>query len=336
MTIADVARRAGTSTAVVSYVVNDGPRPVSQATRARVKAAIDELGYRPNRLARALVRQRSSLLGLVIPDSQNAFFSELGLAIEQAAFERGYLVLLGNTTASASREAHYVRAFTDSGADGLLVASSLSGAALARLLPAARPFCVTLRRRPAKVHASSVVADDFEGGALATMHLLAHGYPDVACIAGGDRLDPVAARVRGWQSARLSAGLEKATGVLVAGSCDRSGGYKAAERLFTEHPGASAIFAATDEQAIGVLRAAAERGRRVPCDVGVIGFDGVRESSFTVPALTTVFHPIKSLGRQAVEEALKLINGVETEPSHVVLPVEIKLGQSCGCRVPGI
>lgn len=133
----------------------------------------------------------------MIPDSQNAFFSELGLAIEQAAFERGYLVLLGNTTASASREAHYVRAFVDSGADGLLVASSLSGAALARLLPEGRPFCVAVHRRPAKVHASSGVADDFAGGALATMHLLGHGHPDVACIAGGDRLDPVAARVKG-------------------------------------------------------------------------------------------------------------------------------------------
>jgi LacI family transcriptional regulator len=174
---------------VAYYVVNKGPRPASQATRGKVTSAIAELGYRPNRLARALVRRHSSLLGLVIPDSQNAFFSELGLAIEQAAFERGYLALLGNTTASASREADYVRAFIDSGADGLLVASSLSGAALARLLPEGRPFCVAVHRRPAKVHASSVVADDFAGGALATMHLLGHGHPDVACIAGGDRLD---------------------------------------------------------------------------------------------------------------------------------------------------
>jgi LacI family transcriptional regulator len=321
---------------VVSYVVNDGPRPVSQALHAKVTAAIDELGYRPNRIARALSLRHSSLLGLAIPDSQNAFFSELGLAIEQAAFERGYLVLLGNTTASASREAHYVRAFVDSGADGLLVASSLSGAALARLLPEGRPFCVAVHRRPAKVHASSVVADDCAGGTLATMHLLGHGHPDVACIAGGDRLDPVAARVKGWQSARLSAGLEKAAGVLVTGFYDRYGGYKAAERLFTEQPRTSAIFAATDEQAIGVLRAAADSGRRIPDDVALVGFDGVRESSFTVPALTTVLHPIKSLGRNAVEEVLKWINGEVTQASHIVLPVELQIGQSCGCDVPGV
>ena len=168
------------------------------------------------------------------------------------------------------------------------------------------------------------------------MHLLGHGHPDVACVAGGDRLDPVAARVKGWQSARLSAGLDKAAGVLVTGSYDRYGGYKAAERLFTERPGASAIFAATDEQAIGVLRAAADSGRRVPDDVAVVGFDGVHESSFTVPALTTVLHPIKSLGCHAVEEVLKWINGEITEPSHVVLPVDIQIGQSCGCDVPDV
>jgi LacI family transcriptional regulator len=102
-------------------------------------------------------------------------------------------------------------------------------------------------------------------------------------------------------------------------------------RLFTERPGISAIFVATDEQAIGVLRAAAHTGRRVPDDVAVAGFDGVRESSFTVPALTTVYHPIKSLGRHAVEEVIKRINGEVAKPSQVVLPVEIQIGQSCGC-----
>ena len=117
----DVARRAGTSAAVVSYVLNDGPRPVAAATRQRVLDAVKELGYRPNAIARALSERRSRALGLVVSDISNPFIGELAGAIEREAFERGYTVLLGNTMVDEERERRYLRHFIDRQADGLLI-----------------------------------------------------------------------------------------------------------------------------------------------------------------------------------------------------------------------
>ena len=123
----DVARMAGTSTAVVSYVVNNGPRRVSEKTRAKVLAAIDELGYRPNGFARALRSTRSRLLGLVLPDNSNPFFAELARVIEDEAFRRGYLLLLGNSTENDERQAAYVREFLELRVEGLLLISAAHG-----------------------------------------------------------------------------------------------------------------------------------------------------------------------------------------------------------------
>ncbi|MBO0879709.1 MAG: LacI family DNA-binding transcriptional regulator, partial [Mycobacterium sp.] len=117
----DVAQLAGTSPAVVSYVLNGGPRPVAAATRERVLRAIETLGYRPNHIARSLRMSRTMTLGLVVPDSSNAFFAELGRAVEEAAFEAGYTLLVGNSAENESRQTSYVRTFIQRQVDGLLV-----------------------------------------------------------------------------------------------------------------------------------------------------------------------------------------------------------------------
>lgn len=107
----DVARLAGTSTAVVSYVINNGPRPVAPATRERVLAAIKELGYRPDRVAQAMASRRTDLMGMIVPDARQPFFAEMAHAVEQAAAERGKMVLVGNSDYRDEREVHYLRAF---------------------------------------------------------------------------------------------------------------------------------------------------------------------------------------------------------------------------------
>ncbi len=119
----DVARLAGTSTAVVSYVINNGPRPVAPATRERVLAAIKELGYRPDRVAQAMASRRTDLIGLIIPDARQPFFGEMAHAVEQAASERGKMVLVGNTDYVGEREVHYLRAFLGMRVSGLILVS---------------------------------------------------------------------------------------------------------------------------------------------------------------------------------------------------------------------
>lgn len=332
----DVARRAGTSSAVVSYVVNNGPRRVSEKTRAKVLAAIDELGYRPNGFARALRSTRSRLLGLVLPDNSNPFFAELARVIEDEAFRRGYLLLLGNSTEDDERQAAYVREFLELRVEGLLLISAASGQRQADLrlsleeLQGSRIPTVVLDRAIPDLKASYLTVDNFGGGYLATRHLLDHGHTEVACLAGPAGNQPADSRTRGWRRAIMQAGLSPGAQLLVHSAFRREAGYEAMRVLLTEYDPPTAVFAESDEHAIGALSAAAECGIRVPQDLALVSFDGIPESRFTRPSLTTVAQPFEELGRQAVDLALGSRPG---DGAHRVrLPVTLRIGESCGCR----
>lgn len=332
----DVARRAGTSSAVVSYVVNNGPRRVSEKTRAKVLAAIDELGYRPNGFARALRSTRSRLLGLVLPDNSNPFFAELARVIEDEAFRRGYLLLLGNSTEDDERQAAYVREFLELRVEGLLLISAASGQRQADLrlsleeLQGSRIPTVVLDRAIPDLKASYLTVDNFGGGYLATRHLLDHGHTEVACLAGPAGNQPADSRTRGWRRAIMQAGLSPGAQLLVHSAFRREAGYEAMRVLLTEYDPPTAVFAESDEHAIGALSAAAECGIRVPQDLALVSFDGIPESRFTRPSLTTVAQPFEELGRQAVDLALGSRPG---DGAHRVrLSVTLRIGESCGCR----
>lgn len=177
VTRADVARHAGTSTAVVSYVVNDGPRPVASETRQRVLASIAALGYRPNRLAQALRGHRTRVLGLIVPDIANPFYAELAHAIEKVADQRGYTLVLGNSGQDPERELRYVRTFQDRKVDGLLLISGSSSEQLAALSSEGGvPLILLDRRVNYRENASLLATDSVSGAIMATRHLLAMGH----------------------------------------------------------------------------------------------------------------------------------------------------------------
>ncbi|MFD9045611.1 LacI family DNA-binding transcriptional regulator, partial [Streptomyces zaomyceticus] len=180
----DVARLAGTSTAVVSYVINNGPRPVAPATRERVLAAIKELGYRPDRVAQAMASRRTDLIGMIVPDARQPFFAELAHAVEQAAAERGKMVLVGNSDYRDEREVHYLRAFLGMRVSGLILVSQGMSERAASEVEAWDARVVLLHERPEALDDVAVVTDDIIGAQLATQHLLDHGYPYVACMGG--------------------------------------------------------------------------------------------------------------------------------------------------------
>lgn len=330
----DVARLAGTSTAVVSYVVNNGPRRVSEKTRGKVLAAIEELGYRPNGFARALRSTRSRLLGLVLPDNSNPFFAELARVIEDEAFRRGYLLLLGNSTENDERQAAYVREFLELRVEGLLLISAAHGdtevpQSLGEL-QGARIRTVIIDRAIPGLQAAYLSVDNFTGGYLATRHLLGHGHADVTCLAGPVGTHPAESRTRGWRRAMREAGRDPGGGLLVRSPFRREAGYQVMrERLRAGAP-PGAVFTESDEQAIGVLRATSECGVRVPEDLALVSFDGIPESAFTQPRLTTVAQPFDELGRRAVELAVAAAG--PDSPVRVRLPVTLTIGASCGCR----
>ncbi len=267
----DVARLAGVSTAVVSYVLNDGPRPVAAGTRARVLGAIEDLRYRPNAIARALRSRRSGALGLIVSDIGNPFIGELASSIESAAFESGYTVLLGNTMVEAERQRRYLRHFVDRQVDGLLIVpvANIDAVTVDELNSGTAPVVVLDRpmrrsRGAPTLRATTLLADNVAGGRLVTEHLIEHGHRKIGCLAGPRMMPPSTGRLKGWSQAIAGSSLASSGCHVVRASVNRRSGYEAAMELIGGSGRPTAVFASSDEQAIGVLRAAAELGLRVP------------------------------------------------------------------------
>lgn len=318
----DVARRAGVSVAVVSYVLNDGPRRVAPETAERVRRAVAELGYRPSRLAAALRSGRSRTLGLITPDTTHPYLALLTKAVEDAAFARDYLLLVGNSGRRPQRERHYLSAFADLKVDGVLLMSSV-GATVADALDGADLPVVLLDRPSAGGH-SAVLADNAAGAELATGHLLGHGRRAAACLTGPEGSVNAAERRAGYERALAHAGI--APGPVRHGPFTRAFGYQAGHELLRGPDRPDAVFVASDQQAVGLLSAAYERGVTVPDDLAVAAFDDVPEAAYTVPPLTTVTAPIDGLA----EEAIGLVLG-GGRGRTVRLPVTLHRRRSCGC-----
>ena len=327
----DVAFAAGVSPATVSYVVNDGPRPVSPETRKKVLEVINRLGYQPNAVARNLRRQRTSTLGLILPDTHNPYFAEVARAVEQTAFERGFTVMICHTDYNLDRELHYVSVLIAERAAGVIWFPATNSAEPARLLTEYDVPLVVLDRQVEGSQATSVLADNFRGGYIAAQHLIELGHRKIGCITRPFDLYHSQERVRGYQAALRNAGLPIEERLAVKGGFRLEDGRAAAFRLLDQHRDMTAIFAYNDFMAIGALRAVIERGLRVPEDVSVVGFDDIPQSAFTCPALTTVRQPKHEMGCQGAGLLLDLIDG-KSPPEGTIgtLGVELIVRETTG------
>ncbi|HEX5334272.1 MAG TPA: LacI family DNA-binding transcriptional regulator [Propionicimonas sp.] len=314
----DVARLAGVSSAVVSYVVNNGPRPVADATRRRVQEAIEKLGYRPNAAARVLTTGRPQLLSLIVPDLKNPYFSALAEAVEAAAKEQG----LGLVLAQAQSE------------DLPELVESLSGRLVAGIITATLPTAdiaqILVRNRVPMVKLSlalpldpmpSIWPDYYGGTRAAVDHLIGvHGHRQLALITGSEQRDE---RELAWHDSLREAGLD--TSHIIRTSWSAHGGFEAAGTLLAEHGGATAAFVTSDQQAIGVIAGLYHAGRSVPTDMALTSFDGSPDAEFTIPPLTTVNVPLADMAVDAVAEILGVANHGRTYATSLVVR------RSCGC-----
>ncbi len=299
-TIQEVAKKAGVSPTTVSHVINNS-RFVADETRQRVEAAMEELHYRPNALARSLRRGQTHTLGLILPDNSNPFFAEIAHSIETAAFEQGYSVILCNTEDDLDKEDLYVDVLSNKQVDGMIfVAAGNQTGSLHALLRHKLPVVIVDRDLP-EVDVDAVLTDNQQGGYLATQHLIALGHQRIGCIAGPSHLTPSAQRVTGYREALMEAGLAVDDALIVRGDFHPESGCRAARALLDCHDAPTAIFACNDLMAVGVLRTVLELGRRVPDDLMIVGFDDIELASYTTPALTTVAQPKVEMGKQAVQ-----------------------------------
>jgi DNA-binding LacI/PurR family transcriptional regulator len=311
--MADVAQLAGVSHQTVSRVLNDHPS-VRPTTRQQVRDAIAQLGYRRNSAARALVTRRSGTIGVLATGSALFGPASTVAAVEEAARERGYFVSLASVR---SFEAHRLQAvldhFMDQGVDGIVVVAPQDDVAAAiegvdTDLPVV--MIAALDEPSTRPGTVSVAVDQGLGGRLVTEHLLDLGHRDVLHLAGPADWFDARQREHGWELAMRARGLEPWPVV----RCDWSAedGYRAGGELaeaIAAGGGPTAVFAANDQLALGLLRALWERGLRVPDDVSVAGFDDIAGAAYFVPSLTTVNQPFGALGRRALGALAQAIEG---------------------------
>lgn len=327
VTRADVARLAGVSSAVVSYVVNDGPRPVAAATAERVRHAIEVLGYRPNSNARALRRGVGDTIGLVLPDSSNPFFAELALELQRLAAESGRAMLLASTMGDRRHENRIIEGLLSRQVEGLIVRSDAAHHDPFASIRADVPV-VLLDTMVAIPGRRSVGTDLRQGADLLVEHLIAgHGLTRVGLIMGEDLSGLADPRELGWRDVQRRHGLPE--GPIARSAFSRSGGYAAMRRMLASGNLPQAVFASADIQAIGVLRALHEAGLRVPEDVAVVSFDGTVEAEYSWPPLTVARQSITDIAA----EAFRLITGGDSTGSFRLFPAELIIRRSCGCQL---
>ncbi len=324
-TIHDVARRAQVSVSTVSNVLT-GNRPVSEETRERVLQIVEEIGYRPNRLARGLVSRSSKTIGVVASGLEFFGPSRTLVGIEQEASERGYTLILSLIHEPATEDVEPVVAnLITHQVDGIICAIPQIGQNRNKWKQWVTdlPVPVVYLNHQGWPGAVSVDIDNQYGGYIATKHLLDGGRQHVGLIAGPVEWYAAAMRRAGWEMALREASREVDSCMIAVGDWTPQSGERAFYELIAKAPMLDAIFVANDQMAMGALRAAHDLGIRIPDDIGLAGFDDIPEAAFTQPRLTTVHQQVVELGHCSVVELVRLIAGERLLDKDGMSPVQI-------------
>ncbi|MGW7529165.1 LacI family DNA-binding transcriptional regulator [Streptomyces sp. NPDC054783] len=334
-TINDVAEAAGVSPATVSRVLNGGRVTPERAERVRRAAA--ELGFAPNRVARSLRMRRSSLVGLIIPDIENPFFTALARGVEDAAQQTSFSVVLCNTDGDLDKERRYLDIAIAERMAGVIVAAASRGRTDVSALQSRGIPVVAVDRRPRGAGVDAVLVDNEEGGAAATAHLLARGYRRIACITGPRGASTAEERLAGHRRAlREFLADDPGTAAEEANPLrdytrhadfKAEGGHRAMAELLALPQPPDAVFAANNLMAVGALQAVREAGLHPP-RIGVVSFGEVPWAPLVRPGLTTVQVPSYDLGWTAAGLLLDRIAGQERPLRTVVLRSSLQVGQT--------
>lgn len=326
----DVAREAGTSVAVVSYVVNNGPRPVAEATRLRVLEAVKKTGYRPNSVARALASGTSKTYGLVVPNIANAFIASFAHALQQEALSNGMVMLLGDAGDCRKRELELINNLLSQQVDGLFY-NSVDRHPYIDVIQASGTPLVMLDRVNPDLKVNILRVDEYEAAHQVTSHLLSHGYQEVGIICGPlERLN-TQDRLAGWRQALADFSVTERPEWIFPGAYSREGGYEAAQRMLAGDSLPRALFTTNETQAIGCIRALAEHNIKVPEQLALVCFNGTEQSAFHVPSLTTVRQPVREMAKRAIE----MLNAPKGEAQLSEFAHQLEIGESCGCSFAG-
>ena len=329
-TIRDVSRIAGVSVATVSRTLTK-PEKVSQKTKDKVNAAINETNYKPDILARNFRTRKSSTVVVLVPDIANPFFSRVIRGIEQTAQKLGYAVLLGDTQGLREREITYAKMVDTSQADGIIQLDSHipfedQNNITAPIVNACD--CVRGTEIP------SVQLDNISAAKEMTEHLIALSHKNIAVISGPKQSSITQDRLSGHIKALNQSDIAFNIETVIYGDYSIQSGEKAAEDILKMSPHPTAIFCMNDEMAIGAIHFAKKNGLKVPDDISISGFDNISFAKYCDPPLTTISQPAEKFGSIAMSMLFDVINGTELDEKYKLLPFEIITRESTGPHKP--
>lgn len=347
----DVAERAGVSIATVSHVIN-GTRYVSDETRQKVLEAIEALSYRPNAIARGLVTNSTRIIGLVVSDITNPFFTAVARGVEDGMISQRYNTIFCNTDEEPERESEYLHLLATQQIDGLIISpTGVYSEALLALAASGVPI-VQLDRRSPGLEAPLVGVNNEDGAYQAIQHLITLGHRRIACLVGLDSVSTQIERLAGWERALRTAGLPIDEGLVVHADprfygtlADAAGtlvkpaphtpalpsAFEALLHLLQSPNPPSAVFVASNQLTMGTLYAFRERGLRCPEDVSLISFDDHDWAPLFSPPLTVVRQPTYRLGQTAAQLVMQMIRGEPVEPPP---PLAVELIVRASCSAP--
>ncbi len=321
--IREVAERAGVSPATVSRVLN-GSTTVGESKREEVLAAVNELGYRPNRTASNLRRQKAQMIGVVISDIENPHFTQMVRAVEDAAYRRGYRVVLCNTDEDPAKQRDYLGVLAAERIAGAIISATEADAPEISELIDQGTSVVAYDRAVADRRADAVLSANVDGARMGTEHLIAGGHKNIGFISGPTRIETAAERLSGYDETISAARLRP---LVAFGDFRFAGGVRATRELLAQ--GATALLVANNLMAVGALHAIKEAELRVAADVALVSIDDPPWAELTDPPLTTLAQPVREMADAAVELLLGRLETNRKRHKHKVFPFELCHRGSC-------
>ena len=314
-TIKDVAMRAGVSVATVSRVLN-GTANVNIMKKLKVEEVIEELGFKPNFIARSLSKKSSNTIGLILPSIVNPFFNKIAEAVEKRARDKGYKVILCNSSNNVENEKQYINNLIQNQVDAFVIISDNKAESNIKV-----PI-VYLDRYGVDIYNSHPIirSNHYEGGLMAGKELVEKGCKNIAYIGKRKLHKDKNERIDGFLDAVDKTGIKS---VLIFSEYDYESGRKAAIELFDNHEDIDGIFTGNDLIAYAVVKEAFERNIKIPDDLQLVGYDDIMFSELLTPGLTTIAQPIDTLGKLAVDVIVDIINDKKYINKDIVLPVKL-------------
>ncbi|PLR73636.1 LacI family DNA-binding transcriptional regulator [Bacillus sp. UMB0728] len=325
-TIRDVARKAGVSVATVSRYINSNGY-ISGRTGEKIQEVMLELDYRPNEIARGLARKKTDTIALIIPEITNPFFPELVVSIERKTKEKGYSLILIHADEESLQDSVFWRNLESRYIDGLILASFQFSQKILNELDALQVPFVRIDRAADHDSPNSIGMDNRKGARLAVSHLIESGCKKIAHISGPHTFPPSIERLRGYEEI-LAEQLPSESAIVMEGDFTLESGKSVTEALMKQHSDIDGLFLANDMMAIGALKTLKQLGKKVPEDIAVIGFDGIKLGEMVEPELSTIEQPIFSIGTVAAARLVGMIENNGEYESQTVLDVRLVIRES--------